>query len=186
MSNGPETELRIVPSFFCDFPGCKHGSRPYKHKDYLARHQKSHDCQRHFICTAQECRYSFTRNYKLIDHIYAGHDDDTLFSCRRHASQILPTRDLVSCTPGNWMPWNIFVKAHSRSAAFAYVSLKTSPRRSSILCNSTYWKAMTTKAGSDLLDFSRKEDTTTRPVMYSVLFVTMSASSRHTETSRIT
>ncbi len=48
-----------------------------------------------FPCPAKECRFSFTRNDKLLDHIRTGHGDEALFSCPDPDCDVLLTKDYL-------------------------------------------------------------------------------------------
>lgn len=89
VQNMPEDD---TPQFTCDFRGC---TRSFASKGNLVRHQKLHGGERKFPCPAQECRYSFTRKDKLIDHLRAGHEEETLFLCTRPNCRALLTRDVL-------------------------------------------------------------------------------------------
>lgn len=63
----------IIPTVFvCEYLQC--GSKIFKRKGDLTRHQKLHNGKRKFQCTVRDCRFSFSKNNKLLDHIRAGHD----------------------------------------------------------------------------------------------------------------
>lgn len=83
------------PGFVCHFPGCRRDSKPFKHKGDLTRHRKQHDGGSRVSCTAQGCRYSFTRNDKLLDHVHRGHDEETLFACSTPGCHAFFTRDYL-------------------------------------------------------------------------------------------
>lgn len=77
----------------CDHPTC--GSKVFKRRGDLARHKKLHEQKRKFLCKAQECRFSFTRNDKLMDHMRAGHDAEALFACSWMGCSMLLTKDIL-------------------------------------------------------------------------------------------
>lgn len=81
----------VNPNLVCDHPRC--GSKVFKRKGDLTRHQKLHEQRRNFPCMAQECDFSFTRNDKLMDHIRAGHEAEDLFACPD--CSMLLTRDVL-------------------------------------------------------------------------------------------
>ena len=64
-------------------------------KGNLSRHQKSHAGTRQFRCPALQCEYTFTRKDKCMDHIWAGHDDDTVFNCAKPDCHVSVTRDVL-------------------------------------------------------------------------------------------
>ncbi|KAH6612078.1 hypothetical protein C7974DRAFT_406973 [Boeremia exigua] len=82
----------------CDADGCS--TRTFKRRTELLRHQKKHDTTREFTCAALHCRRTgkngFTRKDKLIDHMLAGHDEDTIFSCPSSGCTAGLTRDLLT------------------------------------------------------------------------------------------
>ena len=78
--------------FVCDIQECKKG---FKSKGNLVRHQKSHAGTRQFRCPALQCEYTFTRKDKCMDHIWAGHDDDTVFNCPKPDCHVSLTRDML-------------------------------------------------------------------------------------------
>lgn len=51
----------------------------------LQRHKRKHNRTRSFPCTAVNCKFrgtkAFYREDKLKDHVFEGHDDNTLFAC---------------------------------------------------------------------------------------------------------
>lgn len=83
------------PGFVCDVAGC--GSR-YKYHGDLTRHKHSHNPTVLHSCPASTCdrigRRGFSRKDKLVDHMLAGHDDDTLFTCPRCLKEL--PRDLYA------------------------------------------------------------------------------------------
>jgi hypothetical protein len=85
----------------CSFEGCRAG--PYKRIGDLKRHSRKHDLQRKLDCPAVGCnrigQKGFSRNDKLTDHILAGHDEDTPFSCDRCGEEL--TRDLLAVHTGS-------------------------------------------------------------------------------------
>lgn len=78
--------------------GC--GSKTYQRRTELLRHQKKHNASRDYPCAAQRCRRvgqrGFTRKDKLIDHMLAGHDEDTLFACPSSGCVTSLTRDMLN------------------------------------------------------------------------------------------
>jgi hypothetical protein len=68
--------------YICDVRGC---TKTYLHTGDLVRHKKSHGSQKAHYCPALHCdrveKRGFARQDKLNDHMLAGHDEDTLFSC---------------------------------------------------------------------------------------------------------
>ncbi|KAH8731496.1 hypothetical protein GQ44DRAFT_330941 [Phaeosphaeriaceae sp. PMI808] len=82
--------------FKCRFKGCK--SRSFTRRGDLIRHARKHDSSKLFSCPAENCNRTrskgFTRKDKLIDHLLAGHDDDTLLACPE--CQIVLTRDVMA------------------------------------------------------------------------------------------
>ncbi|OAL53468.1 hypothetical protein IQ07DRAFT_361519 [Pyrenochaeta sp. DS3sAY3a] len=99
-SKGPNTIT--AKSFCCDHPGCK--SKPFKLRADFARHRRIHNPNKEYSCPAQGCkRYGvrgFSRKDKLVDHILAGHDDDTIFSCPKERCSAQLTRLLFSIHDG--------------------------------------------------------------------------------------
>lgn len=85
------TTADVDQGLSCDHSEC---SSVFKRKGDLTRHKKLHGQTRNFRCMAQECRFSFTRNDKLMDHIRAGHDEEDLFACPN--CSMLLTRDILS------------------------------------------------------------------------------------------
>ena len=87
------TSADINLNLVCHHPRC--GSKVFKRKADLTRHNKLHERKRNFRCMAQECRFSFTRNDKLMDHIRAGLEAEDLFACHNPDCSILLTKDLL-------------------------------------------------------------------------------------------
>lgn len=87
------TSADIKPNLVCDHPRC--GSKLFKRKGDLNRHRKLHEQKRNFPCMAQECKFSFTRNDKLMDHIRAGHEVEDIFACTDPRCSMFLTRDLL-------------------------------------------------------------------------------------------
>jgi hypothetical protein len=69
--------------FVCEVEGC--GAGPYKQRGSLTRHSKKHIAQQLYECPAIGCvrigRSGFTRKDKLVDHMLAGHDEESPFKC---------------------------------------------------------------------------------------------------------
>jgi DNA-directed RNA polymerase subunit RPC12/RpoP len=69
--------------FVCDVAGC--GAGPYKQRGSLTRHSKKHNAQQLYECSAVDCvrigRDGFIRKDKMIDHMLAGHDEESPFRC---------------------------------------------------------------------------------------------------------
>jgi hypothetical protein len=87
------TPTDVKPRLICDHPNC--GLKVFKRNGDLTRHKKLHEQKRKFPCMAQECRFSFTRNDKLIDHIRAGHEAEDLFACIDPRCSVFLTRDVL-------------------------------------------------------------------------------------------
>jgi len=82
-------------AFRCSIDKCQ---ASFKRKVDLKRHGGVHSKDRKYDCRALDCPRTgvrgFAREDKRNDHEYAGHDDDTLFTCPTCGNAI--TRDLVS------------------------------------------------------------------------------------------
>jgi hypothetical protein len=87
------TSADNIPTLVCDHPRC--GSKVFKRKGDLTRHKKLHEQKRKFPCRAQGCKFSFTRNDKLVDHIRAGHGTEDLFACSYPRCSMLLTKDVL-------------------------------------------------------------------------------------------
>ena len=87
------TTVDVDQGLVCDHPRC--GPKVFKRKGDLTRHKKLHEQKRNFPCMAQECKFSFTRNDKLMDHIRAGHDAEELLACTGLHCSMLLTRDVL-------------------------------------------------------------------------------------------
>jgi hypothetical protein len=95
-------------SFTCDSQGCK--SKTFSSRTDLYRHQQAHETNIWYSCAAEDClrkgKKGFYREDKLIDHMIAAHDNDTLFACpdnhlsrhglRRKCGGLLFTRDIMA------------------------------------------------------------------------------------------
>jgi hypothetical protein len=82
--------------FPCNAEGCL--SRPFKRRGDLIRHSRKHGLHQTHDCLAFHCNRTgqrgFTRKDKLVDHMLAGHDEDTLFTCPDCEKQL--SRDLIA------------------------------------------------------------------------------------------
>jgi hypothetical protein len=95
-------------SFICDSQGCK--SKTFSSRTDLYRHQRAHETKIWYSCAAEDClrkgKKGFYREDKLMDHMIAAHDNDTLFACpdnhwsrhwlRRKCGGLLFTRDIMA------------------------------------------------------------------------------------------
>jgi hypothetical protein len=98
---------RIKEVFSCDKHGC---SKTFNRYQDLRRHKINHHPHRQFSCPAVDCdrvgANGFPRQDKLKDHMLAGHNDETTFTCPgKHrcpctagpgGAPIVLTRDLIS------------------------------------------------------------------------------------------
>lgn len=71
-------------SLKCNFPACR-SKTTFNREHDLRRHMDKHVPRQTFDCPAVNCKYrgrkAFYRSDKLIAHLNAGHDEETLFAC---------------------------------------------------------------------------------------------------------
>lgn len=90
------TSPNLSNRFPCNAEGCL--SRPFKRRGDLIRHSRKHGPHQTHDCPAFHCNRTgqrgFTRKDKLVDHMLAGHDEDSLFTCPE--CKIHLSRDLIA------------------------------------------------------------------------------------------
>lgn len=94
-TSSPAPTQVAIHAHVCDAPGC---SKRFKRRGDLKRHKLSHASEQIHSCSVPNCSRirpkGFARKDKLIDHMLAGHDEDTLFACPDCSATL--TRDLAS------------------------------------------------------------------------------------------
>ena len=113
----------------CDIDGCS--SRPFKRRVDLNRHKKTHESVREYECSALGCNRvgakGFQREDKLIDHMLAGHDDETIFTCPRCSLNL--SMDLITIHRP-WSPSKCDKIARYRTCSMPRCSFKVYFRKS--------------------------------------------------------
>jgi hypothetical protein len=91
----------INHGFVCDVAGCH--ARPFRHRGDLTRHKLSHNPRRLHDCPVSGCNRKgsrgFPRKDKLLDHMLAGHDEDTPFTCPHCGDEV--ARDVIALHLGD-------------------------------------------------------------------------------------
>ncbi|KAF2195017.1 hypothetical protein K469DRAFT_698584 [Zopfia rhizophila CBS 207.26] len=120
-------------SFNCTFPGCP--SKSFNRHYELERHMRKHNPHATYECTAIGCNRignkGFYRGDKLKDHVLAGHDTDSIFTCPvpsctfEDGNPVALTKDLMIVHAESHQPYHRTVTENIGAQLLAFTRIES-------------------------------------------------------------